>query len=311
MKQIAKVLLCKPLHFAVTYSINPWMVVGSVDSKKAMKQWEQLVLAYRSLGITVEVIDQIPGLPDMVFATDQGIVQGNTILISNFRHRERQGERSLYLNWFKAHHFEPIFLPKGEYVEGNGESLFMGGRLLVGTGFRSSKRMVTHLGKRLNIEAIPLELIDPYFYHLDTAFFPLNDTTAFYYKEAFSITSQKLLASLIPHLIPFTKEEAKGFSANSVVTGKTVLAQKGNPTFVKTLAQLGYDTIELDVSEFIKAGGGIHCLTNILDGKNVSEQLPTVHSPATLLPYEIYSTFSREFIPILGENGFYARKGEL
>lgn len=309
MKTITKVLLCKPLHFAVTYSINPWMVPGPVDATKAMKQWESLVEAYTALGIQIEIIDQEAGFPDMVFATDQGIIQGNKIIVSNFRHKERQGERDPYLTWFKAHHFEPIFLSEGDYIEGNGESLFMGDRLFVGTGFRSSKRVVAQLGRLLQLEAIPLELIDPYFYHLDTAFFPLSDTIAFYYPSAFSVQSAELLTSLIPTLIPFTKQEAQGFAANSIVSGNTVLCQKGNPTFVALLAELGYNAIELDMSEFIKSGGGIHCLTNVLEERSLPIQEQKL--PVLVRSYhEIHSNFSREYVPRVCENGLYATKGE-
>ncbi len=58
MEFIKKVLMCRPLHYSVEYIINPWMKPNSVDPKKAMQQWNNLVSIYQSLGIDVEIIDQ-------------------------------------------------------------------------------------------------------------------------------------------------------------------------------------------------------------------------------------------------------------
>jgi N-dimethylarginine dimethylaminohydrolase len=110
-----------------------------------------------------------------------------------------------------------------------------------------------------------LEIVDPKYYHLDVGFLPLNSQTAFYYPKAFSKESREVLKKLVPNLIEFTREEVEAFSANSVVTGQTVIHQKDSPTFVNKLKEIGYKSIEIDLSEFMKSGGGAHCLTNILE----------------------------------------------
>jgi N-dimethylarginine dimethylaminohydrolase len=266
--EIKRVLLCKPLFFSsLNYSINPWMKPGTIDGEKAMKQWESLVNIYKKLNITVEVIDQERGVPDMVFATDQAIVRDSSALISNFWEKERRAESSYYETWFREHGYAITHLPDNVYFEGNGDSYFWNDTLFIGVGYRANKKTCEALEKLLHCEVLPLHIVDPAFYHLDVGFFPLDDQTAFYYPEAFSQKSQDLLKKKIPNLIPFTKEEALGFCANSVVTEKNVIHQSGNPTFVDKLKTLGYKSIEVDVSEFKKSGGGIHCLTNILEYK--------------------------------------------
>jgi len=137
--------------------------------------------------------------------------------------------------------------------------------LFVGTGIRSDKKVDEFLSKIFHHEVIPIHIIDPLFYHLDVGFFPLNNETIFYYPEAYTENTQKVLQQFVPNLIPLTKAEAFGFSSNSVVTENKVIVQKDNPAFCKKLHQLGYETIEVDVGEFIKSGGGIHCLTNVLE----------------------------------------------
>ncbi len=241
------------------------MQPGTIDQKKAMQQWEHLVKIYTDLGITVQVIDQVKDQPDMVFATDSGYVFDNKVLLSRFRHKERQGESPHYKKWFEDHNYEIVDLPEHLYFEGNGTMYFWNDKLFVGVGYRTDRPMCQQLQKLFpDIEVIELDAAAPAFYHLDIGFFPLDKETVFYYPEAYSTESRNQLKKLIPNLIKLSEKEMKGFCANSVVTGKTVIHQQGNPTFQQKLMELNYNSIEVDLSEFKKSGGGIHCLTNIL-----------------------------------------------
>lgn len=264
-KVLSKVLVCSPTHFDVSYAINPWMKPGTVDKDRARMQWQQLVSMYQTLGVTVTVIDQQEGLPDMVFAADQGIIVGNTVIASNFRYQERQGEQEAYRWWFQKQQYRIETLPKDATIEGHGECLFFQDMLFVGIGFRANKQACGYLREFLKMSVIALELVNPAFYHLDTCLFILNETTAFYYPKAFSLSSQKLLKKYISHLLPFSDEEASSFAANSAVTNHHVVLPSGIPTFRKKLVTLGYTPVVVDISEFIKAGGGMHCLTGILE----------------------------------------------
>ncbi|MBI2020771.1 amidinotransferase [Candidatus Daviesbacteria bacterium] len=261
---VLEVLMCRPTYYSISYTINPWMIPGSENKNMAQIQWENLVATYRSLGIKVNFLDQQQGLPDMVFSTDEGIVFKKKVVVSNFRYPQRRRERSPYLEWFEKHGFKPTFLPKGIFFEGSGDCLFFNHLAFVGTGFRTSKKAAEFLSAKLDIEVFPLQLINPYFFHLDTACFPLNSETAFYYPEAFDEKSQKILKKVVPNLIALTAFEARNFAANSVVTDHQVIINRNLPTFANTLAKLGYLPIEVDLNEFKKAGGAAHCLTNVL-----------------------------------------------
>lgn len=258
--------MCNPLYFAtLNYSINPWMHPGTIDKTQTMKQWNDLVTYYKMLGIDVSIIEQQADVPDMVFATDQGIVHEKDVLLSHFWYKERQGESKYYEAWFKEHGYHVHHLPSDIHFEGNGNSYFWNDLIFIGLGYRADKKTSETIQKIFNREVIPLQIIDPAFYHLDMALLPLNDETVFYYPNAFSQESREVLKKKIPNLIELTKEEAKGFAANSVITDHHVIHQKGNPTFTKKLKELGYTAIEVELGEFKKSGGGAHCLTNILE----------------------------------------------
>ncbi len=257
--RLTKALLCQPTDFQVKYVINPWMQPGQVNSTQALHQWRMLVKALTALNVEVETIDQEPNQPDMVFAVDQGVVKNDSVYLSNFFHPERQAETDHYQQWFKDQKYQLVDETTGTF-EG-GECLAWSNKYFLGTGFRSSKNRAASLSKFLDAEVIPLELIDSRYYHLDVCFFPLSEDTAFYYPWAFSQTSADRLKKEIPHLIEFSQAQVDGFCANSVVIGDTVLVSKGNASFCHQLETLRYLPWELDVSQFMLAGGGLHCLT--------------------------------------------------
>ena len=262
---VKRVLLCRPTHFTVDYVINPHMKPYTVNAEKALQQWDTLVKLLKTLKIKVDVIEQHEDVPDMVFATDQGIVRNGSILLANFRFTQRQKERIYYREWFREHGFGLRALSNIFPFEG-GDTLFFGDMLFVGTGFRASVASCEELSQKLEIDVIPLRLTDPYFYHLDMAFLPINRDTAFYYPAAFSKNSQHLLKRLIPNLYELSEKAVLAYAANSFVSAKDIVISKGIPkTFHKDLKKLGMKIHEVDVSEFKKAGGGIHCLINVLE----------------------------------------------
>lgn len=233
------------------------MEIGSVDQEKAVVQWQFLVHTLEKLGVIVDVISQVADFPDMVFAADQGIVRTTSVVLSNFRYPERQGETTRYRYWFteNGYHTHEI---KG-YVEG-GDILAFQGEFFLGTGFRSQADTAPVLSRLLFTQVNPLTLRDEHFYHLDTCLFPLDERTVFYYPKAFTLSSLRTLEQKVPNLVELTDDQAYGFSANALKVGKHVLISDGNPSFSKKIRDLGYEPIAIDIGEFIKAGGGIHCL---------------------------------------------------
>ncbi len=263
--KIKHVLLCRPTHFTVDYIINPHMKPYAVNAAKAMKQWEALVSQLKKLGMTVDIIEQKAGMPDMVFAADQGIVQDGSVLLANFRYEQRKPERAYYREWFREHGFRLRALSNVFAFEG-GDALFFNEMLFVGTGFRASISSCEELAAKLKIDVMPLRLVDPFYYHLDMCFLPINQETVFYYPPAFSENSQNLLKRLVPNLLELSIEAAEAYAANSLVSGNDIIIPTGTPTAFSTkLEELGLAVYEVDTSEFNKAGGGTRCLINTLE----------------------------------------------
>src|SRR5215472_9194140 len=162
-------LMCPPAHFAVTYAINPWMRPDEpADPVVATRQWERLRQAYLDLGHTVHTIEPVPGLPDMVFAANGATVIDGTVLGVRFRHPERAAEAAAYLDWFRSRGWGSVHEP-ARCNEGEGDILVAGETLLAGYGFRSDEAAAGELAEVFGKRVVSLRLVDPRYYHLDTA----------------------------------------------------------------------------------------------------------------------------------------------
>jgi N-dimethylarginine dimethylaminohydrolase len=266
-----RILMCPPDHYGIEYEINPWMnrSLGAVR-ELAFRQWTALRDTLRGLGAAVEELTPQPGLPDLVFTANAGLMFGNLFLSSRFKHEVRAKESPIFDAWFEAHGFEVDHLPEGTYHEGAGDALFCGDVLFAGYRQRSDATAHQWVASRLGVRCLPLELVNPRYYHLDTCFCPVAPGEAIYFPEAFDAYGRKVLAAHVPKLIPVEDAEAQRFGCNAVAVGKTVVHNSRCPKLGEALAAAGYTSIEVELDEFLKAGGSAKCLTLRLDGEEAA-----------------------------------------
>ena len=261
-------LMCPPDYFGVYYEINPWMhQENRPDFELAMQQWHNLVANLRRAGATIELIEPVEGLPDMVFVANAGLVDGQRMILSRFRHPERQPESTYTSRWLQAHDREVAELA-GEgnsYFEGCGDAFPFGGSLLAGYGFRSDLSSHAALSRLLGVEVHSIRLVDPRFYHFDISFSPLDNRHAIINPAAWDRAGNAIIEHLVPEPLVLELDEALTFCANSVVVGKVIVMPACPPRVARVLERWGFDVCVSPVSEFLKAGGAVRCLTLPLD----------------------------------------------
>ncbi|CAM5525727.1 dimethylargininase [Streptomyces narbonensis] len=254
-------LMCRPTHFDVVYSINPWMDPAKpVDTQLAITQWEKLREVYLSLGHTVDTIDPLPGLPDMVFAANGATVIDGRALVARFRDAERIAEGPAYHDWLRDNGF-PDLRTANVVNEGEGDYLLAGEWLLAGTGFRSDPRSHDEAQEFFGRPVIGLTLVDPDYYHLDTALTVLDEQTIAYYPAAFSPGSLAVLRRLFPDAVIATAEDAAVFGLNATSDGHNVVLPHNATGLTEQLRDRGFHPIGVDLSELLKAGGSVKCCT--------------------------------------------------
>lgn len=254
-------LMVRPMYFDVEYSINPWM-----DPRKptftdlAVAQWERLHDLYLDLGHRVDQLVPQPGLPDMVFAANGATAVNGRALVARFRDTQRGPESDAYLDWFREHGYREV--QQAQWInEGEADYLLAGTRLLAGFGFRTNTEAHAESEAFFDIPVVGLRLVDPRYYHLDTALAVLDDTTVMYYPKAFSAESRRLLEELYPDAILAGDEDAEAFGLNATSDGYHVVLPQSAAGLFGQLRERGFEPIGMDLSELFKAGGSVKCCT--------------------------------------------------
>ncbi|WP_347878453.1 dimethylargininase [Streptomyces subrutilus] len=257
-------LMCPPVHFKVTYSINPWMdPTKPVDLPLALAQWEDLRDRYRALGHTVETLEPHPELPDMVFAANGALVVDGRVLGARFAYPERAAEAEIHLEWFRGHGYRDVHEPS-HVNEGEGDFAVTASYLLAGRGFRSSPLSHDEAQEFFGRPVIGLDLVDPRYYHLDTALCVLDGDEVMYHPAAFSPGSQAVLKRLFPDALLAGEEDAAALGMNAVSDGRHVLLPQAATGLLAPLRARGFEPIPMDLGELLKGGGSVKCCTQEL-----------------------------------------------
>jgi len=254
------VLMCRPEHFTVSYRINPWMhPEDPTDTSLALQQWTVLYDTYVDLGFTVQLIDPLPGLPDMVYAANGGFVLDGIAYGARFHYPERQPEGPAYMEWFRSQGLDVREPQKTN--EGEGDFLLVGDTILAASGFRSDTSSHQEIADIYGREVVSLQLVNPSYYHLDTALAVLDSTTIAYLPSAFDEASLTILRQRYPDAIIATEEDAAILGLNSFSDGHNVVIAERATTFAKDLRDRGFNPIGVELSELLLGGGGVKCCT--------------------------------------------------
>jgi N-dimethylarginine dimethylaminohydrolase len=282
-KKPSHYLMCPPRHFAVSYSINPWMDPNAWASRaadlhaQAERQWTSLRRVLLGLGAEVEMLEPEPGLPDLVFTANAAVVLDRKVVPARFRHGERQNEEPVFHVSFRALKArglidEIVQLPDDVMLEGAGDCIFDPRRNLfwMGCGFRSDAAAAAVLEHELGVRCVTLPLADPRFYHLDTAFCALPCGAVVYYPRAFTAAA---LAAIHDRVAPADRIElgaadAARFAANAVCVGRSIVLSSASAELRRALERRGYAVVETPLDVFQKSGGSACCLTLRLDHRS-------------------------------------------
>lgn len=253
-------VMAPPTFFAVEYVINPWMDMSTpVDTALARQQWEELREAYFALGHTVDLLEPVSGLPDMVYAANGGLIVNGKAVVARFAYAGRAAEAHSHREWMATNGYSPAHTR--HVNEGQGDLLVVGATILAGHGFRTDRRAHDEIAAHIGLPVVSLELVDPRFYHLDTALAVLDDDTIAYYPPAFAAHSRSALTELFPDAIEVGSADAFVLGLNVVSDGLNVVLPAAATGFAEQLRALGFHPVGVELSELLKGGGSVKCCT--------------------------------------------------
>jgi N-dimethylarginine dimethylaminohydrolase len=271
-----KLLMVDPSHFEVSYVINPWMKPGAWHEDPAghLRQAQACSAALHQAlveaGADVVMAPGAPGLPDMVFPANAAVVLDRRAIVARFACDERRGEEELFLKLFRSYEARGLFdtvvqYPEGIFQEGAGDALWDDSRqqFWAGYGQRSAKASLQVTEDFFNVPVVPLELVNPRFYHLDTCFLVLSGGEILYYPPAFSAEGKAVIEGLAgkDNVLEASDEDAAAFSVNAVNFGKQIVMARPPARLKARLEERGYHVRSVDLDPFILSGGGAYCMT--------------------------------------------------
>jgi arginine dihydrolase len=257
-----KIIMCPPDYYDVEYSINPWMNINTkVNSKKAHAQYEELKRVFTKHGAQIDEFFPVIGLPDMVYSCNTGYVEGNLFVKANFKAQQRKHEADLAEKYFTEKNYQIFDLPENIIFEGEGDVIRSKSKYFLGWGQRTDIMAKDYLEDIIGKKFTTLELIDPYFYHLDTCFGPLSDDIVIINESAFSENSLVKIYDKFKHVITTNVLDNSVLACNLVVVDNYVFVGKGISDELRNdITKYNFNVIEADMSEFLKGGGSVKCL---------------------------------------------------
>ena len=248
--KLKQVLMSYPQYL----SIEPINVISKhfkdhqLDKKKIDEEFNLLVQTYQNLGIEVFFLPPSETYPDSVFARDFGACLKDGYILGRFKHEYRKNERKAYEKKMQELNIPQLFKIHEGYFEG-GDFFFLDDKtIVIGLLERTNQIGYQEIKKHFkNQYEVLFVKSDPEFLHLDMCFNLIDEHLALICKEAFDIS---FLQDIFRH----------GLNVQAL-GDKKVLALKKNHDINLQIKQKGYEVIELDITEILKCGGGIHCMT--------------------------------------------------
>jgi N-dimethylarginine dimethylaminohydrolase len=261
-----ELVVCNPAYFQIEYVINPWMKRNfktKVDKFLAKKQWDGMCQAFVDNGIELFKMQPVPTLPDMVFTANQGMFIKDTYVSANFRYQQRKEE----VIWTAWELFNAKKVDKYEqcpfHWEGQAELFKVDNKNYIGGyGYRGTLMAIDWLVRRFDIDIHPMRVVSPDYYHLDVCL-TIRDGKVFVYEDAFAKNDLENLKGSF-EVVPVSKGFAYSFGLNCIhkgkkwITSRLDISKKEKDEFE---GSFGLQLLELDMSEFIKSGGGVFCCT--------------------------------------------------
>jgi N-dimethylarginine dimethylaminohydrolase len=280
MSSKPNLLMVDPSHFEVSYVINPWMKPGAWSEdpvghlREAQTASAALHEALAVAGAQVLTVPGAPGLPDMVFPANAAVVLDGKAIVARFRFTERRGEEPLFLKAFQSFRARGLLetvaqFPESCFQEGAGDCIWDAtrGHFWAGYGQRSVREAIPVIEKFFGTSVVPLELVSPRFYHLDTCFLALSGGEVVYYPPAFSQDAKAAIKAAVREedLIEASDEDAQAFCVNAVNFGREIVMARPKDGLRSKLEARGYRVTGVDLDPFILSGGGAYCMTLRLD----------------------------------------------
>jgi len=228
--------------------------LGAPDYSLALKQHDQYIRTLESCGLEVIVLEKNNTFPDSVFIEDTAVLTKEFAIITNPSPKARKEEIVGVIPTLK-HLYKTIeYIAAPGTLEG-GDIMMIDNTFYIGKTARSNEegiRQFSEIVKKHGYQAIVVEVAN--LLHLKTGIASLEHNNILVTSDLSNHPAFQKYNKILPN-----PDEA--YAANSLNINEQILIPKGFKQTKTRIEKLGYQTIEIDTSEFRKLDGGLSCLS--------------------------------------------------
>jgi N-dimethylarginine dimethylaminohydrolase len=238
------------------------------DRELALRQYVEMIDAYRSAGVSVHQLESRDDLPYGVYSRDSSVMTPFGAIICQLANPRRRGEYVTTLRFYLANEIPIYDLVSTGSFEGGDFAMIEPGSALIGhTGARSEEIAANQVGGWLAAEGIEVVYapIDEYYVHVDVLVCMLGEKLAAVCVDALEPEIVDWLRAKRIEIVPVTFRETMGLGCNVMSLGNDrVLSMAQSSELNERLRALGFTVYDPDMSQFQLAGGGVHCMAQPL-----------------------------------------------
>jgi dimethylargininase len=228
--------------------------LGIPDYEKVLTQHAAYADALRACGLEVTILAADENYPDSVFIEDTAVLSEKVAIITRPGASSRRGEEVAVAEALARFYDHREYITAPGTLEG-GDVLRAGNQFFIGISTRTNEsgaeQLAVILGKNgYSVTLVPLRHV----LHLKTGIAYLENNRLLAGGE---FVSHSQLGQF--HIVPVADEEA--YAANSIWVNGRVLLPSGFAKTRQAVAELGYEVLPVEVSEFRKVDGGLSCLS--------------------------------------------------
>ncbi len=219
---------------------------------KAREQHKLYGNTLSELGLDVIRLPKENRFPDSCFVEDTVVIYKSKAVISRMGVISRRGEEEAIYQALK--NYKSIQrIEKPSTIEG-GDVIHLPDKLISGLTQRTNEAGINDTKRWLGI---PIDIIqDPEIMHL-------KSYVTYVGKNYVVTTPQYKDHQVLENFDKIVVSSDESYGANTLTVNDTVIVSQNNPKLEQNLKKYGFDTISLNMSEFVKCEGALTCLSII------------------------------------------------
>jgi len=227
---------------------------GKPDYETALRQHAGYIEALKQCKVKVTVLEADEKYPDSVFVEDTAVLTEKCAVITNPGAPSRRGEEVSIERSLEKFYTCIERIQSPGTLEG-GDVMRVGNHFYVGLSARTNKdglRRFTEILSRYGYKSSGIEMKE--FLHLKTGLAYLENNNLL-------ITGEFIGRPEFKKFNRIEIDPSESYAANCIWVNDKVLVPLGYPKTRAAIEAAGYETLEVDVSEFRKLDGGLSCLS--------------------------------------------------